>query len=468
MSPVAAFAIILPLISALYIFVLWLIFRGTLTFKISLLMAGSLMIVSFISFVVGHEGFGPLAWAVPVVGAAFVLTYWSLDRYIGKPLRRTWSLLSDMAGGEGDLSRKLDVFTKDELGKISANFNSLVDKLKGIVGGLRQIGAKGASIGGDLATSSEELSATVEEIARTLENLSGKVSTQSEEVAKSSEEVRSIEASIGRLGDLIDDQSSAVAESSASIEEMLASIKSIESVTEAKKAVSDRLVALAQAGEGGMASTVAEIAKIAESAQTIFAFAGMIDDIASRTNLLAMNASIEAAHAGQFGKGFAVVAGEIRKLAETAAANSKNISDSLKAIVANITRTSETTKATGEAIGQIISGISEVSGGMNETLIGMRELSLGSERVTASLAGLVRMSGEVRDNARSMTERTARVGAFMSSVSDLAAENKNGMGDMAVGAQELSKAILALAELSQSNAENVGALEAEISRFKTE
>jgi methyl-accepting chemotaxis protein len=468
MSPVLTFALILPFVSAGYMLILWLFFKRTLTFKISAALAISLMAVSFISFVLGNRGFGALLWAIPVVGVSFVLTYWGIDRFIGKPLRRTYGLLYEMAEGEGDLSGRLDVFTKDEIGEISSNFNSLVKKLTAIIAGLRTVGAKGAAIGSELASSSEELSATVEQMTRTIEEMSAKIAAQSEEIIRSNSEVQEIKNAIGRLGDLIDDQSGSVTESSAAIEEMLASIKSIESVTASKKAISDQLASLAKEGERGMGSTVSEIDEIARSAQTIFDLARMIDDIAAKTNLLAMNASIEAAHAGAFGKGFAVVAAEIRKLAETTAVNSKNISESLKTIVVKITRTSETTRKTGTAIGQIISGISDLSGGMNETLLGMRELSIGSERITESLSGLVRISGDVRSNSRAMNEMTARAGSSMESVAALGAENKAGMGEIAVGAEEIARAIVSLADLSAQNAENMALLEGEISRFKTE
>jgi methyl-accepting chemotaxis protein len=468
MSPIPLFALILLPISAVYMFVLWLIFKRTVTFKISAALAGSLMIVAFVAFVIGNKGFGELLWASPLVGAAFVLTYWGIDRFVGRPLRRTYGALYEMAEGEGDLSRSLDVHTKDEIGRISTNFNSLVKKLSGIISSLRSVGAKGSSIGGELAASSEELSATIEEMTMTIEAMSAKISAQSGEIARSNIDVKEIKKAIARLGELIDEEAISISESSASIEQMLASIRNIEAVTASKKVVSDRLAALAKDGASGMGSTVAEIDEIARSAETIFDLVRMIDDIASRTNLLAMNASIEAAHAGAYGKGFAVVADEIRKLAETTGVNSRNISESLKAIVAKITLTSETTKKTGAAIGEIISGIVDVSDGMNETLTGMRELSLGSERITEALDGLVRISGEVRANSRAMNDMTGRVGASMDSLSGLAAENKAGMAEMALGAAEISKAVLSLAGLSAENAENMTRLEAEITRFKTE
>jgi methyl-accepting chemotaxis protein len=468
MSLVVMYALFLPAISVVYMLVLWFVFKGTVTFKISAALAGSLMIVSYASFLIGVKGIIVAFWAAPFVGLAFVLTYWCINRFLGKPLKRTYGMLFEMAEGDGDLSRRLDIFSKDEIGKISTNFNNMVEKLAGIIKNLRKVGAKGSVIGSELASSSEELSATVEEIAQTIDSMSRKVASQSEEMKKANIDVREIKNAIARLNSLIDEQADTVGESSASIEEMIASIKSIADVTERKKEVSDRLVSLAVDGERGMESTVTEIDEISKSTETIFELVGMIDEIASQTNLLAMNASIEAAHAGEAGKGFSVVADEIRKLAETTVDNSNDISDSLKTIVQKIKKTSETTKVTGAAIRDIIAGITDVSSGMNETLVGMKELSLGSNRITESLSGLVRITADVRSNSRAMTEMTGRVGLSMESAALLAEESRVGMNEVALGADGIAKSVVHLATLGASNAENINLLENEISRFVLE
>ena len=251
MSLVLIFALFLPGISVVYMLILWVIFKRTVTFKISAALSGSLMTVSFVSFLIGYKGLGVLVWATPLVGVAFVLTYLGIDRFIAKPLRRTYGMLYEMAEGDGDLSRRLDIDTKDEVGRISANFNRLVEKLARIIRNLRDVGTKGSMIGSELASSSEELSATVEEIAQTIDSMSAKVASQSDQMKRANVDVREIKNAIGRLNALIDEQTSTVEESSASIEEIVASIKNIAGVTEVKKAVSDKLVALAVEGEEG-------------------------------------------------------------------------------------------------------------------------------------------------------------------------------------------------------------------------
>jgi methyl-accepting chemotaxis protein len=466
MSIITLFSLFLPALSILYMLILWLIFKGTVTFKLSAAMALSLFTVSYVSFLIGLKGLEVLYWAAPLVGITFVVTYWGIDRFLSKPLRRTYQVLFEMGEGDGDLSRRLDIFSKDEIGKISTNFNSMVGKLSGTIQNLKKVGVKGSSLGNELASSSEELSATVEEIASTINSMSQKIATQSDEMRKANVDVGEIRKSIDRLNALIDGQSDSIGESSAAIEEMVASIKSIEGVTDHKKKLSDQVVSLAESGRTGMEATVAEIEEIATSAEAIFDFVSMIDSIASQTNLLAMNASIEAAHAGEFGKGFSVVADEIRKLAETTAENSNNISSTLRVIVDMIKASSENTKKTGINIVEIISGITDVSAGMNETLEGLKELSLGSSRITESLGNVVRSTSEVRSNFKTMTERIEGVEGSMASVANLSEENRIGMAEISSGANEVAKSSEFLAQLSASNATNISALEEEITRFK--
>jgi len=467
MSPLVLFSIFLPALSVLYMVILWFIFKKTVTFKVSAAMAPSLLTFSYVSFLIGFKGLGVLMWAAPLVGLVFVGTYWCIDRFVSRPLRRTYNVLFEMAEGDGDLSRRLDVFSNDEIGKISTNFNNMVEKLGKTIESMKKVSEKGGAIGSELASNSEELSATVTEIASTINSMSQKIATQSSEMKRANVDVSEIKQAIGRLNGLIDGQSVSVGESSASIEQMVASIKSIENVTAQKKAVSDRVVALAENGRVGMDATVGEIEEIARSAETIFDFVEMIAQIASQTNLLAMNASIEAAHAGEFGKGFSVVADEIRKLAETTAENSKNISSSLQVIAQKIKQTSETSKTTGATIGEIISGISEVSNGMNETLDGLKELSIGSNRITEALESVVRVTTDVRVNSRNMSENIAHVETSMGNVVNLSEENRVGMDEIAHGANEIARSSSLLADLSTENAENMDSLDREIAHFKT-
>lgn len=288
------------------------------------------------------------------------------------------------------------------------------------------------------------------------------------EITSSSDQMTHINQFIERVVRMIEDQAAAVNESSASIEQMIANVSNIEKSTENKLSVIHELETHAIQLEKDMVLNVQDMEATFDSTVVISEMISVINKVASQTNLLAMNAAIEAAHAGEFGKGFSVVADEIRTLAEQTASNAKNISSSLGEIVGKIDKTTKQTQNSSITITRVIGGITDVTDGMNETMSGLKEIAIGNQQITESLSELNRMTQEIKSSGTEMQKDSHSIENSFSKITGKMNENKQGINEISQGVKEISNSMLTLSNLSNQNAKNIETLELELSKFTTE
>ena len=369
---------------------------------------------------------------------------------------------------EGELTYKIKLISDDELGKMSMDYNRVIETLSGSIHELKKVASDSEGMSSELSSNSTELSATVNQMSATMQSMDDRIQTVHREVESSNKNIASINGNIKTVINLIDIQSEAVENSSSAITQMIANIGTIEKTTSDKKNLAGELVSLANIGERDMQETVVSITDITKDTEVILELIKIINNVASQTNLLAMNAAIEAAHAGDAGRGFAVVADEIRKLAETSGANAKSISVSLKTIAQKISSASSKTVTTNEAIKKIIVGIGEVTDSMNETLMGLQEITVGSKQITDAITGLKQITNEVKDSGQDMNKGTDLIMTSMTHITCLTQESSEGISEVSIGAQEISKSVIRLTDLSVINSETIKSLDRAISRFTTE
>ena len=316
-----------------------------------------------------------------------------------------------------DLSVRLNNNSNDEIGTLSGNINLFINKIYSMINDLKGIVDTSTEIGENVETGTRRSANLGKEVSLQLSRNSNILKELSLVVQDASGGVGSVSHLMKTVVELIvETQSASVEETTASIEEMMASLNSISRITEEKRVLSDQLFSLSTLGAEDMDRTVSSIQQVSSSAEVIHNMVQVITDVAAKTNLLAMNAAIEAAHAGNAGRGFSVVAGEIKKLAETTNRQVTTISHSMREISGKMNDAFDVSTKTGVSIHKIIAGIKDLTGGMTEISSSITELSIGSKQITEAMNSLQDSTVKVKEGSRETETEIAKVYSSMKSV----------------------------------------------------
>jgi len=309
---------------------------------------------------------------------------------------------------------------EDEFAYLSYRINLLIKNLFSLFIELKCAAASGSQLTREMEATTAEASNKSAAISASVDLFKERSTTLNQQISHSNDTFQEIKDFIQQVNRRIEDQAASVTQSSAAVEEIIASMNNMTKIAEDKSDLINNLTGLARIGERNMSEMTGAFNSIDRSAGTILEMMEIINTVSKETDLLAMNAAIEAAHAGEYGRGFAVVAEEIKKLSETTASNAANISSTLTGIIDNIRQTAKVTENTGSSINQIIEGITGVAQSMNEMILGMSEISSGNNEVMKSLSELVNITEDVKQCSDRMDSRVLAMDQAMGKVADLA------------------------------------------------
>jgi methyl-accepting chemotaxis protein len=369
---------------------------------------------------------------------------------------------------KGDFTNSFPYKNDDEIGDLARYFNELVEKIRSLVGAIKQQAGALNKIGGDLSSRMEQTASAINEIAATIGNIKGRVINQSASVTETNATMEQINSNIAKLNGHVEKQTESVSQSSSAIEEMLANI---ESVTRTLVKNAENVTALAEAsevGRSGLQEVSADIQEIAKESEGLLEINAVMENIASQTNLLSMNAAIEAAHAGEAGKGFAVVADEIRKLAENSSEQSKTISGVLKKMKSAIEKITGSTEAVLNKFEAIDTQVKTVSDQEENIRNAMEEQSAGSKQILDAVSRLNEITQLVKGGSDEMLAGSGEILKEGVNLERVSSEISGGMNEMATGADLINTAVIGVNQISGENKESIEVLVKEISWFKVE
>ena len=391
-----------------------------------------------------------------------------IARNITRPINHVIAALRNIAQGEGDLTIELPASGKDETSVLSAYFNQTIAKLRNSIQKVGTDSREMESVGSDLESNMMSVSQVVSNITAGIDDLKKRFVEQEESVSGTAAAIEHIITTLRLLDESIGKQAAMVDESSASFDKMSHSIDTVgENVVETREVIRN-LSAATNDGRETLVKANEVSQRISEASGDLIEAGAVIENIASQTNLLAMNAAIEAAHAGEAGKGFAVVASEIRKLAEESSTQGKKISITLKNLSVEI----DTLASAAAGAVEKFNIISSYSKGLSTSIEGVVQAMDEQEENGKIIWGIINdvtgVTNEVKSGSGDMLADGEKVVSATKRLDDLTRILRENIEDIASQTELINEAAQESLEIAVKNKQSIDGLVLEVGKFKTE
>lgn len=375
--------------------------------------------------------------------------------------------LDALNSADKDLRSRIFITSVDELGTIAGLTNRFCQGLETDINELKNVQMTLTETGRELRANAETSGAAVNRITGGIGVLRERTGAQSASVGEASVAVRQISRNIESLDGMIANQAASITEASSSVEEMVGTIASINTSVERMARQFDRLALDSKNGGEKQKTAAGKIGTIVERSNALQEANKVVAAIAAQTNLLAMNAAIEAAHAGDAGRGFSVVADEIRRLADTSSQESRKIRNEILEVQSSIQDVVAATQDSERAFTTISTGISETDELVRELRMAISEQNEGASQILEALRSMNDITAQVRSGSQEMNSGSVIISDEMQRLLDSAQAVTENMNEIAEGVEHVSASTQTVSLIVTTTKDAISEMDAVVTRFKT-
>ena len=403
-----------------------------------------------------------------LIGLLMFVIYFTLAIIAARALKRYFARLESMFEkiAAGDLTDRVAVKRNNEIGRLMTNLNMAIEHTHAMLTVLKEEADKMTAIGSDLSSNMEETAAAVKQISSNATTVKEKALMQAAGVTETAAAGEQIQGKLNLLVEGITRQSESITQSSALITRTAENMLRINKILSQNDELIKTVYGQMKAGTDGARAANEFVKKIAERSEALLEASQVIQNIASQTNLLAMNAAIEAAHAGESGKGFAVVADEIRKLAEESNMQGKQIGAVIKEsteIIAQVSEAGIQAEKTFTDVYGLISNISEKEDSIVDL---MREQEENGTQVLSAIETINKVTKDVSTASIEMLEGGKQIAEEMQKLAEITRETTDSMTEIASGAEQITDAVEEVVSITEQNKTSIDHLAQEVGKFK--
>ncbi len=371
----------------------------------------------------------------------------------------------DTIAVKGDLSQRIDITMLDDFGQVTSSINKMIVTLSDMIKELTNKTEQASFAADNITDTSFTASTALEQMDASLKKINDNSNNQNSLIKQADENIVNLTDSVETVKEHVRQQLKYAENISDSVSKMSDSITSVADIARKAQDTSNALTTSSQIGEESIRNAVETMNQIQEYSKEVIKIIKVIQAIASQTNLLSMNAAIEASHAGVYGQGFAVVADEVRSLAESSSKSAKNIQKHIKQMASKVNQGVEAINIAGKSFNDISHRVEENAAYVNSISQAMEEQSQGAKSTQQSAIEVFDSVNAVNTITDQESQAALRVKDFMSTVVSASDSTMTAVNESSIAVSNLRSSVQSVSDSAKDNKDAVATIHSHVKHF---